>query len=71
LLAPPGALRVASETAVADSGRPDLVDLAAQEHAVANLPYATLVYLLGSRYCETDLVMGLCPSCKLQVLLLQ
>jgi transglutaminase-like putative cysteine protease len=59
LLAPPGALRVTSNTLVADSGRPDLVDLAAQEHAVANLPHDTLVYLLGSRYCETDLMMDM------------
>ena len=54
LLAPPGELRVASDSIVADSGRPDPVDLAAQEHAVANLPHDALVYLLGSRYCETS-----------------
>jgi len=57
LLAPPGDLRVANDTVIADGGRPDLVDLAAQEHAVAALPHDTLVYLLGSRYCETDLLM--------------
>ena len=57
LLAPPGELRVASDSIVADSGRPDPVDLGAQETAVANLPHDALVYLLGSRYCETDLMM--------------
>jgi transglutaminase-like putative cysteine protease len=57
LLAPPGELRFASDAIIADSGRPDPVDLAAQEHAVANLPHDALVYLLGSRYCETDLMM--------------
>ena len=57
LLAPPGELRVASDTVIADSGKPDLIDLAAQEHAVADLPHDTLVYLLGSRYCETDTMM--------------
>jgi hypothetical protein len=57
LLAPPGDLRVANDTVIADGGKPDLVDLAAQEHAVADLPHDTLVYLLGSRYCETDLLM--------------
>jgi transglutaminase-like putative cysteine protease len=57
LLAPPGELRVANDTVVFDSGKPDLVDLTAQEHAVANLPHDALVYLLGSRYCETDMMM--------------
>ena len=57
LLAPAGELRIAGDCVVADSGRPDPVDLAAQEHAVANLPHDALVYLLGSRYCETDLMM--------------
>jgi transglutaminase-like putative cysteine protease len=57
LLAPAGELRIAGDCVVADSGRPDPVDLAAQEHAVANLPHDALVYLLASRYCETDLMM--------------
>jgi transglutaminase-like putative cysteine protease len=57
LLAPAGELRIAGDSVVADSGRPDPVDLAAQEHAVANLPHDALVYLLASRYCETDLLM--------------
>ncbi len=57
LLAPPGELRVACDTVIVDSGKPDPVDRAAQEHAVANLPHDTLVYLLGSRYCETDMMM--------------
>jgi hypothetical protein len=58
VLAPPGELRIACDTIVADSGRPDRVDLAAEQHAVADLPHDALVYLLGSRYCETDLMMG-------------
>jgi hypothetical protein len=57
VLAPPGELRIACDTIVADSGRPDRVDLAAEQHAVADLPHDALVYLLGSRYCETDLLM--------------
>jgi hypothetical protein len=33
-LAPPGQLRVACDTIVADSGKPDRVDLSAEQHAV-------------------------------------
>jgi transglutaminase-like putative cysteine protease len=57
VLAPPGELRIACDTIVADSGKPDRVDLAAEQHAVADLPHDALVYLLASRYCETDLLM--------------
>jgi hypothetical protein len=39
---------------VNDPGTPDRVDWSAQQHAVQDLPEDTLVYLLGSRYCETD-----------------
>ncbi|MCU0836751.1 MAG: transglutaminase family protein, partial [Chromatiaceae bacterium] len=39
---------------VNDSGRPDAVDPNAPQHAVEDLPAETLVFLLGSRYCETD-----------------
>jgi transglutaminase-like putative cysteine protease len=57
VLAPAGELRVTGDAIVNDSGRPDPVDWAAAEHAVADLPHDTLVYLLGSRYCEIDLLM--------------
>ena len=57
LLAPRGELRVASDTIVSDSGRADRVDVGAEEHAVADLPHDTLVYLLASRYCEADSMM--------------
>src|SRR4029077_14443466 len=57
VLAPPGQIRISCDTIVADSGRPDRVDLSAEQHAVADLPHDALVYLLASRYCETDLMM--------------
>ena len=57
VLAPPGELHASTDAIVADSGKPDRVHLGAEEHAVADLPHETLVYLLGSRYCETDLMM--------------
>jgi transglutaminase-like putative cysteine protease len=44
----------ASDFLIHDSGSPDDVVPEAQQHSMENLPVDTLVYLLGSRYCETD-----------------
>jgi transglutaminase-like putative cysteine protease len=57
ILAPPGDVRVTNDAVIADSGRPDRVDVGAEQHPVSDLPHDTLVYLLASRYCETDLMM--------------
>jgi transglutaminase-like putative cysteine protease len=58
LLAAPGALRITSNAIIEDSGLPDKTNVGAVEHNVADLPSDTLVYLLGSRYCETDALMN-------------
>ena len=57
LLAPAGRISFASQFVIADSGVPDEVALDAEQHAIDQLPDETLVYLLGSRYCETDYLM--------------
>lgn len=54
IVAPPGVLRIATDAIVNDTGLPDRVDPSARQHAVEDLPAETLVFLLGSRYCETD-----------------
>jgi transglutaminase-like putative cysteine protease len=54
LIAPPGGIRLMSSAVVRDSGLPDPVHPDAIQHPVESLPEETLVYLLGSRYCETD-----------------
>jgi transglutaminase-like putative cysteine protease len=54
IVAPPGQLRLFTDAVVNDTGLLDEVALAAQQHAVQDLPEETLVFLLGSRYCETD-----------------
>ncbi len=54
LVAPAGQFRVASEAVLNDSGTPDVVSPWAMQHPVEALPEETLVFLLGSRYCETD-----------------
>jgi transglutaminase-like putative cysteine protease len=56
IVAPPGRIRVSSNAVVRDTGEPDVVLPGAQQHEVRDLPEETLVFLLGSRYCETDLL---------------
>jgi transglutaminase-like putative cysteine protease len=54
LVAPPGEFVISSDALIDDSGEPDPVVPSAVQHEVEDLPDETLVYLLGSRYCETD-----------------
>jgi transglutaminase-like putative cysteine protease len=54
IVAPAGRLRISSTAVVNDAGLPDPVVASAREHPVQDLPDETLIYLLGSRYCETD-----------------
>jgi transglutaminase-like putative cysteine protease len=54
ILAPGGSLTISSDQIVADSGMPDVVVADAGQHAIGDLPDDVLVFLLGSRYCETD-----------------
>jgi transglutaminase-like putative cysteine protease len=54
MVAPAGRVRLAGDGVVRDSGLPDPVFASAIQHAVEDLPADTLVFLLGSRYCETD-----------------
>lgn len=56
LTAPRGEITLSSLAVVSDTGKPDVVIASADQHQVQNLPEETLVYLLGSRYCETDLL---------------
>jgi transglutaminase-like putative cysteine protease len=55
-VAPPGELRIFSDALVHDSGLPDAVAPGAPQTPVEALPPEALVYLAGSRYCETDLL---------------
>jgi len=54
IVAPAGPMRLAADGIIHDSGKPDTVVTSAIQHAIEELPPDTLVYLLGSRYCETD-----------------
>ena len=52
--APAGDLAIWADSTIEDSGALDAVDTGAEEIPVAALPDDCLVYLMGSRYCETD-----------------
>ncbi|MEQ1757268.1 MAG: transglutaminase family protein [Vicinamibacterales bacterium] len=54
VLAPPGRLRLWADGVVTDSGEPDETVTTAGQDTVQDLPEQNLVFLLGSRYCETD-----------------
>jgi transglutaminase-like putative cysteine protease len=54
LVAPTGRFRISSEAIVQDAGLVEAPSPDALQHPVDQLPEETLVYLLNSRYCETD-----------------
>lgn len=54
LVAPVGDLTIWGDATIEDDGLPDRIVPNAREHAVPDLPDACLVFLMGSRYCETD-----------------
>ena len=54
LVASAGSIRLASEAVINDDGAADVVAPEVNQLPVETLPDETLVFLLGSRYCETD-----------------
>ncbi len=54
LVAPAGPIQITTDAVIWDSGAYDPIVLTAEQHPVESLPEETLVYLLGSRYCDTD-----------------
>jgi transglutaminase-like putative cysteine protease len=54
IVAPAGQTRLFSNAIINDTGQPDPVVLGANQHTIPDLPDDTLVFLLGSRYCETE-----------------
>jgi transglutaminase-like putative cysteine protease len=54
LVAPAGRFVLSTDALVNDSGAADVVAPWAMQTPVEMLPDPTLIYLLGSRYCETD-----------------
>jgi transglutaminase-like putative cysteine protease len=56
VVAPAGAIEFRANFDIRDSGMPDEVLLNARQHPIDELPDDVLVYLLGSRYCDTQLL---------------
>ncbi|MGZ8199130.1 MAG: transglutaminase-like domain-containing protein [Burkholderiales bacterium] len=54
IIAPPGRTTIRTDFVIADSGLHDVVASDARQHEITELPNDALVFLLGSRYCETD-----------------
>jgi len=62
LLAPPGRITFSADFVIEDPGELDEENLDAVQHPIEELPPEVLVYLLGSRYCETDKLVGIAWS---------
>ena len=62
VLAPPGRITFSSDFVVRDGGEPDPVSLEAEQLPVESLPNDVVLFLLGSRYCETDRMMDVAWS---------
>ncbi len=54
IMAPAGRMRLTTNAVVHDSGLPDPVVPEAFQHRVENLPDECLMFLLPTRYCDTD-----------------
>jgi transglutaminase-like putative cysteine protease len=58
-VAPSGQVRISTDAIISDSGLPDPAAPAAGETPVENLPDDTLVFLLPSRFCDSDRLLDL------------
>ena len=54
LVAPAGDFAIWGDATIEDDGKIDPANFAASEVPVAELPDSCLLFLMGSRYCETD-----------------
>lgn len=63
IFAPAGELRLSSSSLIEDSGLYDDQNAFAREIPVQDLPPEVIQYLLGSRYCEVDLLSN--TACEL------
>ena len=62
LVVPAGGIVISGRGMVRDSGLPDVVVPSALQVPIEQLPDDVLVYLMGSRYCETDRLTDLAWS---------
>jgi transglutaminase-like putative cysteine protease len=62
VVAPAGLFEIHNRFIIADSGQPDEVAPSAQQWVIDQLPDDALIYLLGSRYCDTQRLSDLAWS---------
>jgi transglutaminase-like putative cysteine protease len=62
IVAPAGLIEIRNEFLIRDSGLPDVVAPEARQLEVDELPDDVLIYLLGSRYCDTEKLSDLAWS---------
>lgn len=62
IVAPAGGMVISSDFVVRDSGEPDPVAQGARQVPVEELPEEALVFLLGSRFCDSDRMLDLAWS---------
>ncbi len=62
LVAPAGAMRITADAIVNDSGLPDVTAADAAQVPVENLPEEAIVFLLASRFCDSDQMLDLAWS---------
>ena len=62
ILAPAGPMRISTDTVVNDTGLPDRTVLDAAQVPVEELPEDALVFLLASRFCDSDRLLDLAWS---------
>lgn len=54
IVAPAGLTTISTDFEIYDGGLPDVLPVDAVQHEIKDLPDEVLVFLLGSRYCDTD-----------------
>ena len=59
LLAPVGLLRLSNDFRIRDSGEAETLPVGALQHPVDELPDDVLMFLMGSRYCDTQKLMDI------------
>ncbi|CAN5529324.1 transglutaminase family protein [soil metagenome] len=62
IIAPPGITEIKNEFLINDSGLPDATAPGARQLPINELPDDVLIYLLGSRYCDTQKLSDLAWS---------
>jgi transglutaminase-like putative cysteine protease len=59
ILAPAGAMRISTDAVLSDTGLPDRLTAEAVQVPVQDLPDDALVFLIASRYCDSDRLLDL------------